>query len=154
MPTIVTSCNKTVYVLISRLLDSVVPVTLKASLQSRVRGMTAPPNDTPLVGPGTMPCAWRFVRSLPACVARPYVAIDQDGEFRFEWDFGPRRVLAIAVGRDGTLNLAGLYGHESSHGSYALGDELPPEVLAALRRVGALGDWVARTPPEPDTSQL
>lgn len=100
--------------------------------------MTASPDDIPPVDPGTMHCALRFGRSLPASVARPVVAIDQDGDFRFEWDFGPRRVLAIAVGRDGTLNLAGLYGHESRHGSYALGDELPPEVLTALRRVGAL----------------
>lgn len=101
---------------------------------------TASEEAAVLLEPSTVEYAVRFALFLPAMATPPDVFVDDDGEFRFEWDFGPRRVLAIAVGRDGTLNLAGLYGHESSHGDYTLGEELPPEVLTALRRVGALGD--------------
>lgn len=114
--------------------------TLVREILERAASATTPEGLKVLVEPSTVEYAERFALLLSTEVSRPEVLLDDDGEFRFEWDFGSRRVFSVAVGRDGTLNIAGLFGYEVSHGEYTLGEELPPEILSALSRVGALSD--------------
>lgn len=113
---------------------------LVRDLREHAARAATPEGDAVSVEPSTLEYAEHFALMLPTNVSHPEVLVDDDGEFRFEWDFGPRRVFSVAVGRDGTLNVAGLFGYESSHGEYTLGEALPPEILSALSRVGALGD--------------
>lgn len=101
---------------------------------------TTPEDVQVILEPSTVEYAVRFALHLPAAATRPDILVDDEGEYRFEWDFGPRRAFTVAVGRDGTLNIAGLFGYESSHGEYTLGEELPSEIVSALNRVGALDD--------------
>lgn len=54
--------------------------------------------------------------SLPQWVPNPEVSVDRDGELTADWDFGPRAVFSVSLGRDGTLTYAGLFGTRKSHG--------------------------------------
>lgn len=79
--------------------------------------------------------ARQFLASLPSTAPMPEVLVDRDGEFSFDWDYGPRRVFSVSVGRDGTLNYAGLFGHSIVHGVEHLSEGLPRAISDNLQRV-------------------
>jgi hypothetical protein len=91
--------------------------------------------DAAAVEPTTYRYALEFITLLPTTAPAPDVYADQDGEITFEWDHGPRRVFSVSVGRDGTLNYAGLFGHNKSHGVEHLVEAIPLAILANLARV-------------------
>ena len=65
----------------------------------------------------------------------PDVSPHPDGELAFEWYLGPGRLLTVAVNESGRLNYAAMIGQAQKYGTEYLGDELPDEISAALRRV-------------------
>ena len=79
--------------------------------------------------------ALNFINQLPLNYPLPEVAIDSDGEIAFEWDYEPRRIFSIRIGRDGWLNYAGLIGYSSFHGAEFMRDSIPPEILNGIDRV-------------------
>lgn len=89
------------------------------------------------VQPGTYAYATQFSALLPRDATVPEVYVDSDGEIRFEWNLGPRRVFAVSVANDGTLSYARLIGHETLHGSEALRDDLPLAIADSLSRIAA-----------------
>ncbi|MCX5999394.1 MAG: hypothetical protein NTU41_07330 [Chloroflexi bacterium] len=78
-----------------------------------------------------------FSRLLPMSVPVPEISIDTDGEVRFEWYRGPRRVFSVAVGSGGELAYAGLFGASTTHGTEHFDDELPDAVLDNIYRACA-----------------
>ena len=89
------------------------------------------------VEPSTYVYASQFLRLLPSTAPLPEIALDTDGEILFEWDFGPRKVLTVSVGRDGTLSFASLFGHATNYGTEPLREDLPLVVLLSLARLSA-----------------
>jgi hypothetical protein len=87
------------------------------------------------VEPSTYVHAGQFLRLLPSGIPAPHIAVDTDGEILFEWDHGRRQVFAVSIGRDGTLTLAGLFGHTKTHGTEHLREALPPVASDCLRRL-------------------
>ena len=81
--------------------------------------------------------ACQFLQMLPHTVSPPDIAIDSDGEILFEWDYERRQVLAISIGRDGTLTFAGLFGHTKIHGIDHFREDLPLTILDCLGRLDA-----------------
>lgn len=64
----------------------------------------------------------------------PDIYADPDGEFCLEWDYGPRSVFSVSVGRDGTLAYAGLFDSSKVHGIEVLLDALPPAIRHGIER--------------------
>ena len=85
--------------------------------------------------PATLSYALNFVSLLPSYFPLPEIAIDKDGEIAFDWDFEPRRIMSLRIGRDGTLNYAGLIGHSSFHGSEILRDNIPLAIYNGIKRI-------------------
>ena len=80
--------------------------------------------------------ASQFLALLPASTPKPEIIVEEDGEIAFDWDFGPRRVFSVSVGRDGTLSYAGLSGIRKAHGVTMLEhDSIPRNVLDGLAAV-------------------
>lgn len=79
--------------------------------------------------------ALHFLNQLPSIVSSPEIAIDVDGDVAVEWDFGPRRILSVRVGRDGTLQYSGLVGHATFHGVESLRESIPGNISAGIERV-------------------
>jgi hypothetical protein len=83
----------------------------------------------------TFSYALSFINQLPLNYPLPEAAIDSDGEIAFEWDYEPRRIFSVRIGRDGWLNYAGLIGHSSFHGVEIMRDKIPSEILNGIERV-------------------
>ncbi len=84
----------------------------------------------------TLDYADQFLQLLPSNVLLPEVNIDTDGEVLFEWDYGPRRILTVSVGRDGTLSFSGLFGHtDKIHGTTQLFENIPMVIADCLERL-------------------
>jgi len=79
--------------------------------------------------------AIQFSRLLPMDIPVPETEVDTDGEVRFEWYRSPRQVLSVAVGGDGRLAYAGLFGASRIHGTEYFSDQLPNTILDSIRRV-------------------
>jgi len=79
--------------------------------------------------------ALSFIDQLPLNYPTPEIAIDNDGEIAFEWDYEPRRIFSVRIGRDGWLNYAGLFGHSSFHGAEIMRDSIPSEIIDGIERV-------------------
>jgi hypothetical protein len=79
--------------------------------------------------------AIQFSDLLPMDIPLPEIEVDTDGEIRFEWYRSPRQVLSVAVGGDGALAYAGLFGASKTHGTEYISDELPTTILDSIRRV-------------------
>jgi len=79
--------------------------------------------------------ALQFLANLSTTTPMPDIAVDADGDIAVEWDFGPRRVFSVRIGRDGTLNYAGLVGHSSFHGTELLLEGIPSTISAGIDRV-------------------
>lgn len=78
--------------------------------------------------------ASRFLDCLSSSVPIPDISVDRDGEICFEWDSGPRQILTVCVGRDGTLTYAGLFGYNKSYGVEHFGEALPATISANVER--------------------
>lgn len=87
------------------------------------------------VQPGAILYAMNFLQQLPSNLPPPEIAVDVDGEIAFEWDFGPRRIISVRIGRDGTLTYAGLLGHAAFHGIEIPYDGIPEAILSGIRRI-------------------
>lgn len=87
--------------------------------------------------PSAFSYALTFINQLPMNYPFPEVAIDTDGEIALEWDYEPRRIFSIRIGRDGSLNYAGLLGHSSFHGAETLRDNIPFSILEGINRVAS-----------------
>ena len=85
--------------------------------------------------PGAFVYALQFLAYLATTTPLPEIAVDADGEVAIEWDFGPRRVFSVRIGRDGTLNYAGLVGHASFHGTELFRENIPSPVSTGIERV-------------------
>jgi hypothetical protein len=73
--------------------------------------------------------AQQFLQFLPNNMALPEIVADTDGEILFEWDYGPRQVFSISIGRHGTLSYAGLFDRNKVHGREPFSGALPPAIL-------------------------
>ncbi len=84
------------------------------------------------------PLSYEYTQSvletLPSWAPNPDIYVDPDGEFCLEWDYGPRMVFSVSVGRDGTLTYAGLFGSRKSHGVEQFIDSLPLIIIQNLER--------------------
>lgn len=89
------------------------------------------------IDPSSLSKAIWFSKLIPTRAALPEVTIDPDGEVRFEWYRGPRRVFAVTVRGNGELVYAGIFGASEIHGTEYLEDQLPPSFLANIDRVYA-----------------
>jgi hypothetical protein len=87
------------------------------------------------VEPSTYAYATQLLRMLPTSTPTPDISIDVDGEILFEWDYGPRHVFSISIGRDGTLTYAGLFGYTKTHGTEHFREALPLVIYDCLSRV-------------------
>lgn len=83
----------------------------------------------------TFSYALSFIDQLPLTYPLPEIAIDSDGEIAFEWDYEPRRIFSVRIGRDGWLSYAGLLGHASFHGAENMRNSIPSEILNGIERV-------------------
>ncbi len=84
--------------------------------------------------------AARFVRALPRTLPVPELAVDDDGDFGFEWRSAPTRVFSISVGSGSMLHYAGLFGQAQAHGCEPLSDPLPVPVLNGIKRALRVSD--------------
>jgi hypothetical protein len=89
------------------------------------------------VEPSTYAYADQFLGLLPEGVSPPDITVDTDGEIMMEWDKGRRSIFSVSIGRDGTLNFAGLFGHSKIHGTEPIRDALPSAVSDCLQRLSA-----------------
>jgi len=85
--------------------------------------------------PGAVLYACQFLEQLSSNLPPPGIIVDTDGEIAIEWDYGPRRIISVRVGRDGTLNYAGLVGHSVFHGVEFLREGIPNTISSAIERV-------------------
>ena len=72
--------------------------------------------------------AQQLLQFLPNNMAIPDIVADTDGEILFEWDYGPRQVFAISIGRDGILSYAGLFDHDKVQGRAPFSGALPSAI--------------------------
>ena len=87
------------------------------------------------VDPSAFGYAIQFMSGLDSSLPLPEIGVDTDGDIAFEWDYGPRRVISIRIGRDGTIHYAGLIGHEPFHGTEFLHEEIPLAISSGIERV-------------------
>jgi hypothetical protein len=85
--------------------------------------------------PSSLSYALSFISQLPSVFPPSEIAIDNDGEVAFDWDYEPRRIFSVRIGRDGSLNYAGLLGHTSFHGVEIMRDNIPATILDGIERV-------------------
>jgi len=85
--------------------------------------------------PGACLYAWKFLNQLSSNLPPPEIGVDTDGEIAIDWDYGPRRVISIRVGRDGTLNYGGLVGHTVFHGIEIFHESIPRTISLGIERV-------------------
>jgi hypothetical protein len=71
----------------------------------------------------------QFLPTLSNNMALPDIIADTDGEILFEWDYGPRQVFSISIGRDGMLSYAGLFDRNKVHGRVPFVGALPSDIL-------------------------
>ena len=57
--------------------------------------------------------ATSFICHLSSEIPSPEISVDNDGEIAIEWDYGPRKIFSVRIGRDGTLHYAGLVGYST-----------------------------------------
>ena len=76
-----------------------------------------------------------FIYRLSSQIPSPEISIDNDGEVAIEWDYGPRRIISIRIGRDGTLHYAGLVGYSSFHGVEQYHENIPEPIFTGILRV-------------------
>lgn len=79
--------------------------------------------------------AIQFIQAISPSFPRPDISIDPDGEIALEWQSGPRRVFSVHIGRDGTMNYAGLDGFSVFHGIENLRENIPSPISEGIRRV-------------------
>ena len=73
--------------------------------------------------------AQQFLQFIPNNMALPDIVADPDGEILFEWDYGPRQVFSVSIGRDGMLSYAGLFDRNKVHGRVPFVGALPSDIL-------------------------
>ncbi len=102
-------------------------------------GLDRAATGRPAIPASTYHYAIAFLSAVPSELELPVVSQDRDGDIYCEWDQGPRRVFSVAVGRDGTMHYAGLFGHKSVHGSEVLSETLPPPILDWMKLTAGPG---------------
>ena len=85
--------------------------------------------------PGSIYYSRQFLRLLPPTFPAPSFTVDPDGEIAIEWDYGVRKFISVSIGRDGTLNYAGLLGHRSFHGEEPLTWGIPKRIMAGIESI-------------------
>lgn len=73
-----------------------------------------------------------LLRRLPTTAVPSEIVPDSDGEILLIWDRGPRSVLSVSIGRDGTVSFAALFGHRKFYGMEYLGESLPSGLSTLL----------------------
>ena len=111
---------------------------VREALDAAYRAQTQDPDEVSVkVEPSTYAYADQFLGLLPNNISPPEITVDTDGEIMMEWDEGPRCIFSISVGRDGTLNFAGLFGLSKIHGTERIRDALPSVISNCLQRLFA-----------------
>ncbi len=77
--------------------------------------------------------AMLLAQVLPRDIPAPEVLVEDDGEVAFDWEFGPRRVLSVSIGRGPMLGYSALIGPNPTYGKVAFNGAFPA-VLAFLLR--------------------
>ena len=85
--------------------------------------------------PKAVVLALRLLSQLPTTIPMPDMAIDVDGDVAFEWNYGPRRIVSVRVGGDGTIYYAGLLGYSTFYGSEIPSEGIPDAVAGAIDRI-------------------
>jgi len=85
----------------------------------------------------TLEMARFFLDLFPATLEKPDVSVHPDGELAFEWYYGPRRLLTVAVSEFGRLSYAAMFGNKEAqkHGTEYMLGKVPDEISSALRRL-------------------
>lgn len=91
--------------------------------------------EAPSISYVTAQNAREFIKSLPASVSAPELAVDpDDAAISFEWHGGFRKVFSVSIGMSGRLACAGLNGTDRWHAALAFdGERLPVLVLEGIR---------------------
>lgn len=108
---------------------------LQAYERARINGWDG--EGAAAMSPGTVRYAAAFLAALPTQVPVPDIMTDRDGEAYLEWDRGPRAVMTVTIGPDGSLSYACLVGHTGFHGREMFKDRVPARILDGI--AGALG---------------
>jgi len=89
--------------------------------------------------------AVRFALSLPSIIPTPEIHVDPDGEVRFEWYEGPRRVFSVSIANNYELSYAGLFGANKTYGIEQFHDDIPDAILDNIERVFSKGIYLGTT---------
>lgn len=85
-----------------------------------------------------------FAEALPFEWEEPFVDIDRDGEFRFEWILAPKIRISISIGEDAQVAYSWIINEERSYGVDFFSVDLPGGFEAQAERVFAAGKKLAR----------
>ena len=94
--------------------------------------------DASPVSDATLAQAMTFLNLLPSSLPKPQMSPHPDGELAFEWSFGPRRLLTVAINGSGRMSYAALFGQSRVYGTEYLLDAFPEPLAMALRKLHAL----------------
>lgn len=88
------------------------------------------------VSQNTLDMARFFLDLFDSTLEKPDVSVHPDGEMAFEWYYGPRRVLTVAINEFGRLSYAAMFGKEAQkHGTEYMLGKVPDDISSALRRL-------------------
>lgn len=79
--------------------------------------------------------ALRFALALPTSWPIPEIVVESDGDIAFDWDFGRRRVMSVAVAPDGRAGFSALIDHEPAFGKVLLTGSVPGIVDFLMTRI-------------------
>jgi hypothetical protein len=76
-----------------------------------------------------------FIKALPTAAPLPELNADPDGEVSLDWSFGRRRALTVSIGPTGRCTFAWVFGPRSNRGTDWIEDEIPAQIVFALRQL-------------------
>jgi hypothetical protein len=91
---------------------------------------------TAFVESATLVLAQRFLTILPLDIPAPEVGLDPDGEISFDWFGAEGQNFSVSLRKDGRLAYAGAFaGEKTKYGTDRLDDEIPREIVEAVREL-------------------
>lgn len=79
--------------------------------------------------------ALNFARLLPDGIPEPEIVPEPSGHLGFLWSSNPNKTYSVTASPDGQLVYAGVFGRKEISGQVPFYDELPQEIILALKEV-------------------
>lgn len=78
----------------------------------------------------------RFLREMPWGTPLPEATVDPDGQLSFEWASGPRTLVSVSFGPDGTMDYIAMLGStDRERGRREYVDGVPPQIVNLISEV-------------------